>query len=62
MYRVRSSNDLEMEIHINNEAEHDTSIHHVPLINPYNNQSDLGLCLGGKPREDSHKLLQKLKH
>ena len=35
-------------MHIKNEAGKNSSINRVPLIQSYNNQSDLGVCLGGK--------------
>ena len=44
----RSSDDL--EIHIKNEAG-SYSINPVPVIQSYTNQSELGVCLGGKPSE-----------
>ena len=44
----RSSDDL--EIHIKNEAG-TYSINPVPVIQSYNYQSELGVCLGGKPSE-----------
>lgn len=48
---------MEIEIHIKTEAGgHNSSIYRAPVIKSYNDQSDLGLCLGGKRREDGDKL------